>query len=185
MGIGIPRPLQQAGERARLLLLQEHSEGKLGGEPPRELVLGAHRGLERIAAAVARRIEAVGGDEADVRQIEKHPKAQPLRPGVRRGERAEEHLEGVLVASRQVGAQRAGEMASALEDRERGEPRAGGAAKAGAIEPRVRERQVMREAVDGLGVEERGERAALGDRTRGGGEAGLQGRLGHGGGSWA
>jgi hypothetical protein len=84
-----------------------------------------------------------------------------------------------------VGAQRAGEMASALEDRERGEPCKGRLAEAGAIESRVREREVMREAVDGLGVEERGERAALGDRTRGGREAGLQGGLGHGGGSWA
>jgi len=79
-----------------------------------------------------------------------------------------------------VGAHRAGEMASALEDRELAEPRAGGAAKGGAIEPRVREREVMRQALDGLGVEERGERAPLGDRARGGGETGLRDGWGHG-----
>jgi hypothetical protein len=56
-----------------------------------------------------------------------------------------------------LGAHHAGEVAATLEDRERREPREGRLAERGAIEPRVSERQVMREAVDGLGVEERGE----------------------------
>jgi hypothetical protein len=52
-----------------------------------------------------------------------------------------------------VGAHHAGEVAATLEDRERREPREGRLAERGAIESRVSERQVMREAVDGLGVE--------------------------------
>ena len=116
------------------------------------------------------RIEAVGGNEIDVREIKENGEAVVGSARERRGERAEEDIDGVVVTLWKVSAEGFGDVSSAIENFELIQAVEGVGDEGFGFEFRMRDRKVARELLDGGMIEKDAESQALGDGRRSGWE---------------
>lgn len=163
MRIRILRPVEQAGQGPLGPADEEWAHRELGTESAGQFILGGHRGLERIASAVFRRVEPVQGDEGHMRQVEEHSETEPLGARQRRRERAGEDGDGVVVDRRQMPAKDTRQVLATPENGQRPQALVGIALEPVGVEGGMDQREVVGEAPDGLAVEESGERTALRD----------------------
>lgn len=125
-----------------------------------------HRRFEGIAPAVVRGIMTVKGSEAPMRQVEEDAESKVLGFAVGRRERALKHGARCREVGRQMGVQHASEVLTALHESKGRQAGGGRATKRRGIKFRPSECEIVREAVDRVAIEERGERAAFLNRAR-------------------
>lgn len=125
-----------------------------------------HRRFEGIAPAVVRGIMTVKGSEAPMRQVKEDAESEILSFAVGRRERALQHGARGREVGRQMGVQHAREVLTALHESKGRQAGGGGATKRRGVKFRPGECEIVREAVDRVAIEERGERAAFLNRAR-------------------
>ena len=166
MRIGVTGPILQPGQGASGGANDERADGKLGGKAAGEGILELHRRFEGIAPAVVRGIMTVKGSEAPMRQVKEDAESEILSFAVGRRERALQHGARGREVGRQMGVQHAREVLTALHESKGRQAGGGGATKRRGVKFRPGECEIVREAVDRVAIEERGERAAFLNRAR-------------------
>ncbi len=115
-------------------------------------------------------IQPVVGNEANVRQLKEHSEPEILGGRKRRCERPEQDLDRILVARGKMFAERPRQVSAPVQNGQRLDPVQGGPPECLRIERRMRQRDVVRQAIDGFPVEQILERAAFADGAGRGGQ---------------